>query len=223
MARTGRGRSRWAGRAVSFAVVTTPRGLVEQVVDETGLDADRDAVDLERSLSASTRRPRTATSPLTVTRPSAIRSSQTRRLPQPGARRAPSAAVHPGQLGTPGSQLLPERRLESRPSAAQSAARSGISARASNDGSHAEAHFERLDHVGAGDELGDRRQVVDRVEAQTFEERRASCRRARPGPGRCRGRSRRCSRVPATSGSHRRGRRRGWPPPAPGRSAACRR
>ena len=83
----------------SEAVVTTPGRFVEQVVDEARGGRHRDAVDGDpvrrRGRPAGRARP---VAPSTVTRPSAIRSSQTRRLPNPArastfCRRSPSAAV----------------------------------------------------------------------------------------------------------------------------------
>ena len=76
--------------------------LVQQVVDEPG-SRPRWARRRPRPgrASGSTRRPSTATSPLTVTRPSAIRSSHTRRLPRPARAstfwsRSPSWSCSPG-------------------------------------------------------------------------------------------------------------------------------
>ena len=88
-----------------------PGRLVEQVVDEPGRTPIGAPSTSIRSCSASTRRPSTATSPLTVTRPAAISSSQTRRLPHPVdastfCRRSPWAArrcsAHCSQSGGSG-------------------------------------------------------------------------------------------------------------------------
>src|SRR3954471_13768329 len=94
-----------------------------------------------RSVSGSTRRPSTATSPFTVTRPSAISSSHTRRLPYPATartfwRRSPSPS------GTVGG------------------------------GHDAQTVLQRLHHVSARHELGQRRQVGEGVESQPLEEQR---------------------------------------------------
>ena len=67
--------------------------LVQQVVDEAGLGADRRTVDLDEVVSGSTRRPSTATSPLTVTR--RRRSAPRRPAGCPSrARQGPSAGAH---------------------------------------------------------------------------------------------------------------------------------
>jgi hypothetical protein len=64
----------------------------------------------------------------------------------------------------------------------------------------AQALLELLDHLGAGHEVAERGQVVEGVEAELLEERRAWCRTAPAGPDRGRGPPRRCS--PAAERAH---------------------
>ena len=85
------------------------------------------------AVDGSTRRPRTATSPSTVTRPSSIRSSHARRLPNPARartfwRRSPSPSV--GVVAVLGRLVLVVGQ--------------------------AQAVLERLDHLGARDERAQR-------------------------------------------------------------------
>src|SRR3954462_3632075 len=82
-----------------------------------------------RSASTSTRRPNSATSPFTRTRPSAMRSSLARRLAIPACARIFCSF----SVGTEGV-------------------------------------LERLHHLGAGDEVAQRGQVVDCVQPQLLEE-----------------------------------------------------
>ena len=176
--------------------------------------------------SGCTRRPSTATSPFTVTRPAAISSSHSRRLPWPRAAmtfcsRSPSAVVS-GRLLLPQGRLEVARRPTARatitgggraiaPACHDAAARrhqasgNGVGATASSSAAepgsgsgsgsgcasgsvtsagaaagaaaagrlgtgHAQAVLEGLDHVGAGHELGQGRQVGQRVEAEPLQE-----------------------------------------------------
>ena len=94
--------------------------LVQQVVDEPGTTPTAAPSTSTRSCSGSTRRPSTATSPLTVTRPSAIRSSQTRRLPSPArartfCSRSPSVTRHRAQLSSASVAVEPSSAGGRRP------------------------------------------------------------------------------------------------------------
>ena len=112
----------------------------------------------------STRRPSTATSPSTVTRPSSIRSSQTRRLPNPARartfwRRSPSGSSGVGfgvTLGVLGA-VRPWREVE-------------IGAQRIVLVGQAQALLEGFDDLGAGHELASGGRSVERVEAEPLEE-----------------------------------------------------
>src|SRR5258708_5354724 len=97
------------------------------------------------SASTSTREPSTATRPFTVTSPSAIRSSQRRRLPMPTRART--------FWSRSGSAIVVDRR--------------GLEAELLI---RAQTELEGLDHVGPGHELAERWQLLDAVEAEPFEE-----------------------------------------------------
>src|SRR3954447_9201921 len=107
-----------------------------------------------RSDSTSTRRPSAATSPFTVTRPAAISCSAVRRLPIPTrastfCRRSP---VGSSSSGGRGLIALP------------------FGAQVERVGRDAQPLLERLDHLGARHELAQRRQIVERRDAQLLEE-----------------------------------------------------
>ena len=154
--RLGRARGRrrsWRPLRVG-GVVTTPARLVEQVVDEPGRDAIGTPSTSTRSRRTSTRRPSIATSPLTVTRPSAISPRTTRRLPSPRWP-APSAGARRSACSS-GSR---RRRGQAEVAGSSGARRRNVV-------------LERLDDLGARHELAERRQVVERVEAEPLEEQR---------------------------------------------------
>src|SRR5579885_3126112 len=87
-----------------------------------------------QSTSTSARAPRSATTPLNVTSPSAMSSSQRRRLPMPARART-------------------------------FCSRSGVA-----NVVRLQPQLERFDDVGAGHELAERGQLVDRVEPEALEE-----------------------------------------------------
>ena len=114
--------------------------------------------------AGSTRRPSTATSPLTVTRPAAIELLA--RAPRARDRRAPapSAAARPsvehssarGEVDVDAASARFACRPRARPSTSSEAS--------------AQPAFERLDDRRVGNEVGERRQLVERVEPEPFEE-----------------------------------------------------
>ena len=129
----------------SSAVVTTPSGLFKQVVDEVGRHRHEGAVDLDPStVDGSIRRPSAATSPSTVTRPSAISSSQARREPIPTRARTFWRR----------SPVRRRRQAASTP-------------RPSADWQVA---LELAGHLGPGQEVLDRRQLLERVEPEALQE-----------------------------------------------------
>src|SRR4051812_16338501 len=104
-----------------------------------------------RSDSTSTRRPSTATSPFTVTRPAAIGCPGVRRLPIPTrastfCRRSPVGSSSSGGRGIVLGHA--DVRL----------------------GGDAQALLERLHDLGARHELAERREIVERADAQLLEE-----------------------------------------------------
>ena len=130
------------------------RRLVEQVVDEPGQDPDRERRRPPRGRArASTRRPSAATSPFTVTRPSAISSSQARRRAEtdPGEH-----LLQPLALGS--VVVTPPARRAARSRAPSTMPASGTNA-------------------------VERRQVLERVEAETLQEQSWSSRTGSPVPG----------------------------------------
>src|SRR5438067_10426303 len=101
------------------------------------------------SRSGSTRCPRTATEPLTVTRPSSMSSSHARRLPKPArastfCSRSPSAVT---RRSLAGHSPITRRSLAG-----------------------SQPLFEDLDHLRPGHEVAERGKVVEGVEAETLEE-----------------------------------------------------
>ena len=157
------------------------RRLVEQVVDEPGVGDDRG----RRRPRASRRRRRpgaraSATSPLTVTRPSSISSSHARRLPTPA--RASTFWSFSGALVTRPSRLVGlvasaagRRRLARRRAIGDRGRRAAGRARAPR----------RPRRPGTKSPSGGRSSM--RVEAEPLEEQPAWCRTAWPGPGPGRG------------------------------------
>src|SRR5687767_11580816 len=101
-----------------------------------------------RAVSGSTRMPSSAGAPSTETLPPAISSSHARREPNPA--RASTFCSRSGSPMRGASGLLGVLDV--------GVARQSKSA------------FERLDDTGVGDELSERRKVVERVDAETFEE-----------------------------------------------------
>ena len=164
--------------------------LVQQVVDEAGRHRHRHAVDRDRGRGrgrpAGRARPR---SPLTVTRPAAISSSQTRRLPKP-ARARPSGGAR-RRL-----RRLGRRRRPAPASAAQSASATG-SARPAG-------LLELARHLGAGQEVLDRGQLLERGRGPGAPRTGRWCRRGRAGPGPRRGPPPRCSPAARAGGPRRR-------------------
>src|SRR4051794_37749860 len=128
-----------------------------------------------RAVVGSTRWPMWATSPSTLTRPSSISSSHARRDPTPARARTfwslsdPSASDGPDilRLGLEvhlGSVFYVHIRV---------GLGVGFVGRAVVGlDVDPQTLLERLDHVGTGDELGQRRQLVERVDAESLEQQR---------------------------------------------------
>src|SRR4051812_23731880 len=154
----------------SDTVVTTPCGLLSRYHTSPSRTPIGTPSTSTRSVSVCTRRPRTATSPLTVTRPPAISSSATRLLPMPTrartfCSRSPSRAAESSSIGGRGLIALAfdvERRV----------------------GSDAQTLLERLDDPRARHELAEGRQVLERGEPQLLEEHRCGAEQdGLPGAG----------------------------------------
>ena len=143
--------------------------LVEQVVDEArGAPGAGTPSSSTRSTAGSTRRPRTGTAPLTVTRPSAISSSQTRRRADARRGPAPSAVARRSGAG----RRVPAPSAIARPGASAPRARPGPRVRAA----------------------GPRPAAAGRAgRARAAPGRRRWWRRARPARARAPARRRRCS------------------------------
>src|SRR4051812_13443285 len=110
------------------------------------------------SCSGSTRRPSSAISPLTVTRPSPIRPSLTRREPTPA--RARTFCSRSSDSGT-GLLLAGDVDL-------RGLVRRGHLARAADR--KEQTALERLDDRRLRHEVGERRQVAQRIDAEPLEE-----------------------------------------------------
>src|SRR5207237_8301719 len=138
----------------SVAVVTTPTGLFSRKWTSPGRTPTGTPSTSTESAFRSMRRPRWARSPLTRTLPSTMSSTQARRLPKPRlanifCRRSPLAVVG-------------------------SASRAGFGAPkpASAIPGRAQSLLQRLDHLRAGNEVAQRRQLLEAVEPQPLEEQR---------------------------------------------------
>src|SRR5918995_6909397 len=133
------------------------------------------------STSGATRRPSTATSPLTRTRRRSMRSSHTRRLPSPAWAstfwsRMPSGSPSPG-TGLALVEVVVEIDLVQVDLGGVSAAPCRVGSldlveplAQGRAGRGPQPDLERLDHVGPGHELAERRQLLEGVDAQALEE-----------------------------------------------------
>src|SRR5687768_16864071 len=132
-----------------------------------------------RSCSMSTRRPRTATSPLTSTRPASIRFSQARRDPSPAwartfwSRSPPGSSVNPGRSlghGVPGRVDVAQRRLAlTGPGGGGAAAPYRVEPDA-GAGRLGQTGLELIHDTRVGNEVGQGRELLERLQPEPLEE-----------------------------------------------------
>src|SRR5688572_9711894 len=132
-----------------------------------------------RSCSGSTRRPSVAVSPLTSTRPASIRASQARRDPSPACARTfwsrspPGSSVNPGRSlghGVPGRVDVAQRRL---PLAGPGGGGAAAPYRVEPDagaGRLGQPGLELLHDARVGNEVGQGRELFERLQPEPLEE-----------------------------------------------------
>ena len=146
-----------------------PGRFVEQVVDEVGPHPDRSTVDGDDLGLDIDSLAEFGDDPVDRHPPSAMISSQTRRLPNPT--RARIFCSRSSGCGSAGSLVL---------ATVISVGRLGVGAiELIVVGSDAQSPLERLDHVSLREELAERREILDRIDPESLEKR--GCRAVQHG------------------------------------------